>query len=102
MKLLSIKTLYYSILHLLFTKRPGSLYEITFAGTPATVEFSGTSFTATDPALIEELFPIFTFSTIIYWDQCIHYLRLLQVCFYLYQLLKTGLCYNYFLLWFHH
>ena len=64
MKLLSIKTLYYSILHLLFTKRPGSLYEITFAGTPATVEFSGTSFTATDPALIEELFPIFTFSTI--------------------------------------
>ena len=47
-----------------FTNTPGLFHDTTLAGTPATVAFSGTSFTTTAPAAIVALFPICTSSTI--------------------------------------
>lgn len=53
-----LNTFYKAKGHLLFTKRPGLFSDIILAGTPATVAFSGTSFTTTAPAPILALFPI--------------------------------------------
>lgn len=56
---------YYTLFfHTLNLKSEWSLYEIIFAGLPATVAFSGISFTTMAPAPIVTLFPIRTFSII--------------------------------------
>lgn len=49
----------YQYIHRFPMYLPGDLYETILAGTPATVAFSGTSFTTTAPAPIVALFQTF-------------------------------------------